>query len=284
MEEPTTTAASTGETAALAAWIAAQQLVLGRHAGAEAKRLRPKAVHQLRVALRRLLTALSLSDALGVEHDQKTWRRLRKLLSLLSPARDAHVQQRSLAEHLPRHGGTELLLAELRRRRRAATKRARKGLRRFDHARVDRALSAVSAALRTMTADRSVVRAALLGQLASQHLIVQTQLQGASGDDPAALHALRVAIKSYRYALEALAPVLPSTQALARRCEELQNLLGGAHDAHVLAQSAADLAERQHDPTAAGLAQELRSRSERQHEGAAAALARTQLPWLAGDA
>jgi CHAD domain-containing protein len=265
---------------ALAASIETQRRVLGQHLEAEQKRLEPKATHEVRVALRRLLTALSLSSALGLEPKKRMSRRLRKLLSRLSPARDAHVQMRLLTELLPQHPGSAPLLAELRRRRRTASRRARKRLSDFASAEYDRDLTELLSALRASTAKPALSAAALLGQLAQRHLGVDHQMHGASADDPVALHALRVALKDYRYALEAVAPTLPDAREPARRCEELQNLLGAAHDTHVLASSARELADRQSSATLASLADVLTEQSRAAHLEAAAALGRAHLPWL----
>lgn len=266
---------------ALVASIEAQRQVLDRHIQAGQKRLKPRAIHELRVALRRLLTALALSSALGLTPEPRTSRRLRKLLSRLSAARDAHVQLRLLAELLPQHAGSALLLADLRRTRRAASRRAGKQLRAFGRTEPERDLGPVLAALRATTAPPTLAATALLGQLAQRHLAVDYQRQSTSADDPEALHALRVALKDYRYALEALAPALPEAQEPARRCAELQNRLGAAHDTHVLAQSARLLAERRGSPPLASLADALTQHSRAAHLEAAAELAQARLPWPA---
>jgi CHAD domain-containing protein len=267
--------------AVLATAIGAQRRVLGGHSQSKSRRLKPKAIHELRVAIRRLLSAFSLCGALGLTLEGRSERRLRKLLSRLAPARDAHVQLRQLAELLPTHPGAAPLLVELRRQRRAASRRAQKRLQAFALADLGRDVSVLVGALRSASTSGAAVSAAMLGRLAAGHLRVERQLCGASADDPVALHAVRLALKDYRYALEALAPVLPaSAHAVAASCEELQGVLGSAHDIHVLARTARELAERQDSAAVLGLADALDELSEKAHAVAAEALGRTRLPWL----
>jgi CHAD domain-containing protein len=267
--------------AVLASAVEAQHRVLCGHFQSKNKRLQPKATHELRVAIRRLLSALSLGGALGVSPEGRSWRRLRKLLSRLAPARDAHVQLRQLAELLPTHPGTAPLLVHLRQQRRAASRRALKRLRAFTLSSLDRDVLLVVGALRSPTTSSAAVSAAMLGRLAAGHLTVERQLRSASASDPATLHAVRLALKDYRYGLEALAPVLPaSARALVTSCEELQDVLGNAHDTHVLARTARELAKRQDAAAVARLADALDELSTKAHADAAEALGKTRLPWL----
>ena len=53
-------------TAVLAVAIETQRNVLRTHAALAKKKLKPRAIHELRVALRRLLTTLALAEALGL--------------------------------------------------------------------------------------------------------------------------------------------------------------------------------------------------------------------------
>ncbi|HYJ09720.1 MAG TPA: CHAD domain-containing protein [Polyangiaceae bacterium] len=281
MEDQVTPREPADSSAVLATTIAAQRRVLGGHFQSKNRRLKPKAIHELRVAIRRLLSAFSLCGALGLTLEGRSRRRLRKLLSRLAPARDAHVQLRQLAELLPTHPGTAPLLVELRRQRRVASRRAQKRLQGFALADLDRDVSVVMDALRSAITSSAAVSAAMLGRLAAGHLTVERQLRGASADDPVALHAVRLALKDYRYALEALAKVLPaSAQTLAASCEELQGVLGSAHDIHVLARTARELGKRQDSASVLGVADALDELSKKAHAAAAEALGRTRLPWL----
>ena len=281
MEDRVTPGDPADSCAVLAAAIAAQRRVLGGHFQSKNRRLKPKPTHERRVAIRRLLSAFSLCSALGLTLESRSRRRLRKLLSRLAPARDAHVQLRQLAALLPTHPGTAPLLVELRRQRRAASRRAQKRFQAFALAELDQDVSVVVNALRSSIASSAAVSAAMLGRLAAGHLTVERHLREASAADPVALHSLRLALKDYRYALEALAPVLPaSAHGLAASCEELQGVLGSAHDIHVLARTARELAKQQDSATGLGLADALDELSKKAHAVAADALGRTHLPWL----
>jgi CHAD domain-containing protein len=272
--------------AMVAAAITAQRQAL--HAALDAPKgpLKPKAIHDLRVAIRRLLTALELASAIGCEVETKTARRLHKLLSRLAPARDAHVLMRALEPLRAAHPETELVITELKQRRRAATRQAKKRLRAFERADFDRdtavVLGALSAAPLT-TAPSSVVLAALHGDLAQRHLEVERQRRSMAASDPTELHRARVLLKQYRYALEASLPILPEAAAgLAKRCETLQEELGNAHDAHVLAETTRELAKSAKGADAKALtdlAAELERTEKVVHEAGCRALAAAELRW-----
>jgi CHAD domain-containing protein len=265
--------------------ITAQQQAL--HAALDAPKgpLKPKAIHDLRVAIRRLLTALDLAEAMGCDVEPATARRLHKLLSRLAPARDAHVLMRALEPLRAAHPEAELVIAKLKQHRRAATRKAKKRLQAFARADFDRATASVleglSAAL--TTAPSSVVLAALQGELAKRHLEVERQRRSMVANDPAELHRVRVLLKQYRYALEACLPILPEAAAgLAKRCETLQEELGSAHDAHVLAETTRELAKSTSgdDAKALGdLARELERTEKAAHEAGCRALGAAELRW-----
>ena len=273
-------------TAVLAVAIETQRNVLRTHAALAKKKLKPRAIHELRVALRRLLTTLALAEALGLCMEARSLRRVRKLLSRLAPARDAHVQMQSLASLMPTHPGNAALLEALAERRQAAARQARKHFERFPIADFDRDISLVVGGMnagRSATKPSAAIAAAVLGQLAQRQLDVERQRRGASASDPVALHGARLALKDYRYALDALLPLLPeAAKAVAKTCEQLQNQLGSAHDAHVLAQTARKLAEAQPAHASAALldlASRLDQVSASAHAAAAQALAAASLPW-----
>jgi CHAD domain-containing protein len=270
--------------ALVAAAIEAQRKALHAVLDAPKARLKPKVVHELRVAIRRLLTALELANAMGQSVEPRTLRRLHKLLSRLSPARDAHVLMRSLTPLLVQRPEVKLVIAALRQRRRRATRKAKKHLAAFDRAHFDHDTTVVLEALASpLGPSAAVVRPALLGELARRHLNVERRQRGMAASDPAELHRVRVLLKEYRYALEATLPLLPDAAVrLARQCETLQEELGKAHDAHVLAETTRELGKSAagHDARSLlDLAAELEKAGQVAHEAGTRALAALQLDW-----
>jgi CHAD domain-containing protein len=271
---------------AIAAQLAALQALWDARQG----RLKPKAVHDLCVAIRRLLTALELAEAIGCRLEPQVLRRLRKLLGRLAPARDAHVQIRSLTQLTATYPKTSIIIAALKRRRRAAARKAKKRLLSFARTELDREMSRVLAALAVPAQGglAAAAQAAWRGELARRYLSVEHRRGGMSEMDPEGLHRVRLLLKEYRYALDALTPLLPDgALRLAKLCDALQEELGRAHDAHVLAETTAELAKSNDGASAAALKQlaaDLERDAQRAHEAGARSLAEAQLEWpLPGD-
>ncbi len=272
--------------AMIAAAITTQRQALHAALDAATGPLKPKAIHELRVAIRRLLTALELAGAIGCDVEPKTASRLHKLLSRLAPARDAHVLMRALQPLGATRPEAQLVIDELKQRRRAATRKAKKRLQAFERADFDRATALVLAALGSApltTAPSSLVLAALHGELAKRQLEVERHRRSTAVSDPTELHRVRVLLKQYRYALEASLSILPEAAAeLAKRCEALQEELGKAHDAHVLSQTTRELAKSASGADAkalADLAADLERTEKVAHDAGARALAAAELRW-----
>jgi CHAD domain-containing protein len=278
--------AATPPPAMVAAAITAQRQALCAALDTLKGPLKPKAIHELRVAIRRLLTALQLASAIGSEVAPRTARRLNKLLSRLAPARDAHVLMRALEPLCGTRPEAELIIAELKQRRRAATRKAKRRLQAFARAEFDHDTASVLEALSAAplaSAPSAVVLAALHGELAKRHIAVERQRRSMVESDPAELHRARVLLKQYRYALEASLPILPGEAGgLTKRCEALQEELGRAHDAHVLAKTARKLAQSASGAEAkalGSLASELQRTEKAAHDAGCRALAAADLRW-----
>ncbi len=199
----------------------------------------PEYIHQMRVALRRLRSALRVFSPVIKPHVTKPLRaHLRELTQVLGRARDwdvviddvlapvarafpddarlarlsasatarrgeARAAARAALTH-PYYGGTLLeLMAALHEVRHTATKRGELDLRAFARQRLRRL-------------QRRVARAA----------------RRSAGLEVSALHALRIAVKRLRYAIEFFAPLYraPAVQRDLRRLARLQQDLGSIND------------------------------------------------------
>lgn len=193
----------------------------------------PEALHDFRVALRRLRTTLrayrpELKDGIS----GKLQRRLRAVATATNRAREAEVALswlRPLEARLePRERvGWRWLVARIERRHAKGVQRAATG--------GWRAFAAVEQKLREGLSMRPaptarpfghVVQAALLQQATRLDELLPA-IQGAK--DPEA-HRARIAAKRLRYLLEALVAVVPGAAALIRRLKTLQDGLGELHD------------------------------------------------------
>lgn len=199
------------------------------------------AVHDLRVASRRLRSALSL---LGPCHpDSRAWnRKVRKLTRRLGQARDLDVQLvylKGQAKKNPAlHPGLKDLLAKLRRRRQAAQKKLLGVLRQLRPARLlaDMEKSLCPHSLRPEPAaigvDGYLQAAGHIGLLLDDLLCCAEYVK-----QPRAIrehHRMRIAAKHLRYALEILQPLYGrNVQPAISAARQLQTLLGELHDCDV---------------------------------------------------
>ncbi len=202
-----------------------------------------EAIHDLRVATRRLTEALGVwrtfLDPAAGDDAGKALRRLRKRLG---SARDAEVRYATIAELAPRAAGAsapmlELLLEGLERRRVRARARAAKAAR---PARIARVLEAVDAARAPMIGRIARLADPMReprGRVEKRHERSDAALARAVGSvDLGVLHEARIAVKKDRYAAECLDAVIGGVDASRiGRLRALQQALGAVQDGAVAA-------------------------------------------------
>jgi len=197
-----------------------------------------EALHDMRVASRRLRAALSLlADYLPAEavrlKPELAW-----LGQTIGAVRDLDVQLVRLGEWtaaVPPEDREPLsrlraLLDEERARARAEMLKA------LDSARYERFVRRFSSMLRTRTGARTPAGLAAAPDLVERrHRALRKAMKRIDGEaEPAAYHRLRIASKRFRYALEFLSELYDGdTKPMVRRTVELQDLLGDFQDADV---------------------------------------------------
>lgn len=209
----------------------------------------PEAVHDMRVALRRLQAALRLFRACYPPKRLRRYRlRLRRLLQALGAVRDQDI----IIDALSHHAGaspdpvSEALARMVSEQRAARQRELASSLRLLD--KLQRANFA-EAMVRFVRGARRFRRGVSLGRFADEvAVIAQNALSNwndrrreAQGrDDSETLHRMRVAVKRLRYTLELcrLAKV-HEYQERVERSAEMQQILGDVHDADLLVQSLA---------------------------------------------
>jgi CHAD domain-containing protein len=242
-----------------------------------------KRVHAVRTSIRRLLAALELANVLGAGPKPRVVRGLNKLLSSLSPLRDRQVQQRSLGRMTGYDAGVSTLAARLRAQERGLAHEASRRLSHFDAKNLRRNLATIAQKLATTAAStpaRDAAQTAIQGDLARRHLQVNRRRARAGSGDPRSLHRLRLSLKSYRYGLAAVEPALPAAaRTLSEAVTRLQDQLGDAHDAHVLARAAKAAKKSDHPRQAKRLSRHLEQQSRAAQRAAAQAVSSTALDW-----
>jgi CHAD domain-containing protein len=188
-------------------------------------------LHQLRVGLRRLRTALTLTDspelaALDI--------RAKAIIAQVGPARDLDVFVTDLfgpaVKDLGSRRGFDILAARAELRREKAWQSAIETVSRPDFRAFD---EDVAAAARAITWPDGTTVAALAPQLLDSALRRAKKRGRHFQDlDPPSRHRLRIALKKLRYAAEFLAPLYPkkTVKHWLAPLKELQDLLGHLND------------------------------------------------------
>ncbi len=211
----------------------------------------PEPVHDLRVASRRVRTALRLLDEAEPSKRYRRWnRQLKRLASALSRARDTDVQADFLREFLKAHRdarlrpGIERLLLRLRDRRGKQQVKILKELDRFvargtlreirrefqrrrkDRRRAGPSLSASAVAEKPADAAGPILKR-LDKMLAYEPFIARPERRKE-------LHRMRIAAKHCRYTMEAFAPAYGGRlDPWIRAMRQIQTELGEIHDCDV---------------------------------------------------
>lgn len=195
-------------------------------------------MHALRVATRRLLAHC---DLLGVilkdEAVGKLRRTLRKRLKMLADLRDGQVQLAAVSAQnraFPEMRPFQALLEKNEKREITAAAKA------LGHDRNEKLRKQLTVATSRLAAAMEPVGHARQHELAIQRAL-QARLQKAvqrqrvAGVEVAAIHRVRVALKKYRYLLEALRPVMRKVDAgRFQRLVEFQEVTGDIHDIAIL--------------------------------------------------
>jgi len=206
----------------------------------------PDALHDFRVALRRLRSTLrAFRTEFTADIPRRTRRRLRRLAGASGLSRDLEVQRawiRAQQESLPPEArrGAEWLLERLDRRQRAADARFTRRLGNvYDRLerRLRRALQAPDIAPRTASSRRRASAMVLVRRMIREGTAeFRRELRAVhSLADREHAHAARIAAKRLRYLLEPFAADLPDAEPAVAELTALQDLLGELQDRHTLA-------------------------------------------------
>jgi CHAD domain-containing protein len=253
-------------------FLAARRADVEAHRAAVERRLTPAAVHDLRVALRRLRGAVRLFGK--GRPVRRAEAELRRLQGALGKLRDLHVQLARLARlerGLPPEEAAVVthLRAALGAGRAKSVTGAREALHHWAE-RGPRVLDALAGLEPRGKLGGHRLRKGLVEWLASVEDLAQAALADPS---PEAMHRLRIAVKRFRYGLEFLEPAMPAeTAAIRHELVPLQTALGDLHDLDVQVTLVDQHAGPADLPAAAELLRRLRADREREAAALTAAL------------
>ncbi|MGD9904955.1 MAG: CHAD domain-containing protein [Vicinamibacterales bacterium] len=198
-------------------------------------------VHRARVASRRLRELLPpLRAAVAAGAADRARAEVRRVTRALGPVRELDVALALFDElataHGLRAGARQVVVRAMTRDRDAALRRAQRALPERRQVKLAAALAALDGPMPAVALDG--VQAAVDDRVARRVARVRKALHRAGAMYvPERLHQIRIAVKQLRYALEVAATVRRS-RAAARiaQLRDVQDLLGRAHDLHVLAE------------------------------------------------
>jgi len=199
----------------------------------------PEAVHQVRVASRRLREVLPAFADLETRRGRHVAKAVRRVTRTFGSVRELDVALRLFDEAVATHGlgpGAEAVARRaLQTARAAALRETRETLTRARLARLHALLDALAAP--TAAAERQAVAGALHARTSRAARRLRTAVDHVTTVYvPTRLHDVRIAVKRLRYAVEAGDAARGVRRATSRvqQLRAVQDLLGRAHDLHVL--------------------------------------------------
>jgi CHAD domain-containing protein len=213
------------------------------------------AIHDLRVATRRLLAAMTTVDSLlPGNRFKRPSSELRKHLKSFNVVRDVHVQLLALRGLRGRFPVVRQYERFLRKQERTLVRAVQTELRSIRQDMLLRSIAGVHAAMSGFygaPALSGAVRAMLVGRAAFTFARVLARRAALSPANSRSVHRLRVAFKKFRYSVELARPVLPwADKEHGRVMDAFQTAMGEIQDLEVLLAGIQRFA--QHDARSAG--------------------------------
>ncbi|MGA9115528.1 MAG: CHAD domain-containing protein [Bacteroidota bacterium] len=198
-----------------------------------------ESVHDLRVAIRRLLSALDMLGVLSPDGGLRRMRRsLRRRLDAFGPLRDIQVQSRAVARLGRDHPLLGPLATILALRERRAVRRLERTVGSITTAEDEKVLLRARTQAEALLALPGVSvsrRNALTASAAAAFAAAIQRRLLVDPEDAATIHLLRLAFKRFRYRLEILEGLLPwVTRDLSAAMHAYQLRMGEVQDAAVL--------------------------------------------------
>lgn len=190
------------------------------------------AVHDLRVATRRLLASLGLARALDPHPRlQKVRRLMKNQIDELDGLRDCQVMLVEVAESLEEHPELAFIHEHLLGREKRLLRKARRQVKDFELPALRKLMKKIEAGLEEHLVGPDV-GGELLGAVDNAYAIALQRYGQIDAAQPATIHRLRLAFKKFRYMLEIVHPALPDfPQGQLKHMHDYQSLMGEVQDA-----------------------------------------------------
>lgn len=204
---------------------------------AERKRIRSEFaeeyVHDLRVAIRRLIAVMDLGRAITQQKKMKKSRKLLKSqLEAFDKLRDTQVQLVIVEELQAELPEITIYRDRLREREKQQVLHLQKKIREFSAAGLAQQVAHLETAL--LTKDIPETQAAIWAAVDVSFARVAHDQLAIQADNVASIHRVRLDFKKFRYRIESISPLLPGAPAdLFLRLHDYQAAMGEIQDAEV---------------------------------------------------
>lgn len=195
-----------------------------------------EAVHDVRVALRRLLSLIRLLHSIEPRRRlRKLSRALKDLLDEFDDLRDTQVMLAEISEtvaELPQLGAFQAHLEKVEKR---LLRELRKRLKKLDLKEVTRRIRRTRGSLKEE--EEAGWTAPILQSVDDAYLTARQRHARVDPAQPASIHRVRVAFKKFRYMVEIIHPMLDGfPEANLKRMDGYQTLMGEIQDTEVFLQ------------------------------------------------
>jgi CHAD domain-containing protein len=226
------------------------------------KKCSEEAVHDLRVATRRLLSTLDLLGSIHPEGKlRKARRRLKRQLDMFGPLRDVQVQLLSIEKMLPSFPELRGFYNFLLTRERLLAERLAAEVKAVKIGKVEWAIRAAINQLAVLLDSPEMQQQKLAEALQAVDIAFNRVVERRHAVDPsdsASIHRMRVAFKKFRYMVESLAPMLDRVSSRQLKAmNAFQGSMGDIQDAEVLLARATVFARKRRSAGEASMARAL---------------------------
>lgn len=200
-----------------------------------------EAVHDLRVATRRLLAIFELLRAI-MPHNriQKVRRELKDQLDDLDDLRDTQTLLADVSENLQEHPYLKVFQTHLLKEEKRFLRSTRKLIRAREYKNLNKRMEKIQAAAETLAPEMLDGQIIVATDEAFAR-VIQTYFS-MDAESAASIHKLRIAFKKFRYTLEIVHPLIANfPESNFERMHNYQSKMGDIQDMEVATQRAADL-------------------------------------------
>jgi len=202
-----------------------------------------EAVHDLRVAARRMLALIRLLNSISPHPRlQKLVRAFKDQLNEFDELRDTQVILAEVSQIIQELPQLQDFQEHLQRTEEKLLRNLRKKIKQFESAEINKRISKTHAAIAAET--NSDLRSQVMQAVDDIYLITKQRCSWVDLTRSATVHRVRVAFKSLRYMIEIVQPLLKDfPMENLKRMNDYQSLMGEVQDAEVFVQTLADFSE-----------------------------------------